>query len=148
MHDRSLRRTTNIDEVSPDHGDKPSDMWPQLRKLNTGTWFLSTDPYGTAASLGAEDRQWAGEQPVCTLLEFLELAVRYDKLVIFDLYRPPLGHPYRNSWIQRTLDVILNESTVRPSQGESNETPGPEWPLGTQRYGGRRQVHSAQIRAN
>lgn len=75
-----------------------------------------TDPYGTVGSLGAEDRQRAGEQPVCTLLEFLEVAARYDKLVIFDLYRPPQEHPYSNSWIQHTLDVIRNESTIKPSQ--------------------------------
>ncbi|XP_019725183.1 glycerophosphodiester phosphodiesterase domain-containing protein 5 [Hippocampus comes] len=118
MHDRSLRRTTNVDEVFPNHGDKMSDMytWPELRRLNAGAWFLSTDPYGTVGSLGAEDRQRAGEQPVCTLLEFLEVAARYDKLVIFDLYRPPREHPYSNLWIQRTLDVIRNESTIKPSQ--------------------------------
>ncbi|XP_077361089.1 glycerophosphodiester phosphodiesterase domain-containing protein 5 isoform X2 [Festucalex cinctus] len=118
MHDHTLRRTTNVDEVFPNHANQVSDMfsWLALRRLNAGAWFLSTDPYGTASSLGAEDRRRAGEQPVCTLLEFLELAARNDKLVIFDLYKPPEGHPYRNKWIERTLDVILHESSIRPSQ--------------------------------
>ncbi|XP_077402717.1 glycerophosphodiester phosphodiesterase domain-containing protein 5-like isoform X2 [Vanacampus margaritifer] len=118
MHDRTLRRTTNVDEVFPNHADRVSDMfsWLELRRLNAGAWFLSTDPYGTVSSLAAEDRRRAGEQPVCTLLEYLELATGTDKLVMFDLYKPSQGHPYRNNWIERTLDVILHQSSIKPSQ--------------------------------
>lgn len=66
--------------------------------------------------MGAEDQQRAGVQSVCSLLDFLELAAHTDRLVIFDLYRPPRGHPYRNTWLQRTLEVIHNESSIRSSQ--------------------------------
>ncbi|XP_041864921.1 glycerophosphodiester phosphodiesterase domain-containing protein 5-like [Melanotaenia boesemani] len=118
MHDHTLRRTTNVHDVFPNRTDTPAAMfsWTELESLNAGSWFLSHDPFGTAGSLGAEERQRAGNQSVCSLLVFLQLAAQTHKLVIFDLYRPPRGHPYRDSWIQRTLEVIHNESSINSSQ--------------------------------
>nr|XP_029135763.1 glycerophosphodiester phosphodiesterase domain-containing protein 5-like isoform X2 [Labrus bergylta] len=118
MHDQTLKRTTNIHEVFPNRTDQPAAMftWSELESLNAGAWFLSHDPFGTVGSLGADDRLRAEKQPVCSLRDFLQLAARKDKLVIFDLYRPPRGHPYRDTWIQRTLEVIQNESSILSSQ--------------------------------
>lgn len=118
MHDYTLRRTTNVHEVFPNQTDTPAAMftWNELERLNAGDWFLSHNPFGTAGSLGADDRQRAGNQSVCNLQTFLQLAAQTDKLVIFDLYRPPRGHPYRDTWIQRTLEVIQNESSIQSSQ--------------------------------
>ncbi|GLD46394.1 glycerophosphodiester phosphodiesterase domain-containing protein 5-like protein [Lates japonicus] len=118
MHDRTLQRTTNIQEVFPNRKNTPAAMftWAELETLNAGAWFLSNNPFGTAGSLGAENRRRAGNQSVCSLQAFLQLAAHTDKLVIFDLYRPPRGHPYRDTWIQRTLEVVQNESSIRSSQ--------------------------------
>ncbi|KAI3373976.1 hypothetical protein L3Q82_022541 [Scortum barcoo] len=118
MHDQTLRRTTNIHEVFPNRTNTPSAMftWAELESLNAGAWFLSHNPFGTAGSLGADDRRRAEKQSVCSLWAFLQLAAQKDKLVIFDLYRPPRGHPYRDTWIQRTLEVIQNESSIHSSQ--------------------------------
>lgn len=77
---------------------------------------LQGDPFRTSGSLGADDQRRAGEQSVCSLQDFLELAAHTDRMVIFDLYRPPRGHPYRDTWLQRTLEVIHNESSIRSSQ--------------------------------
>jgi hypothetical protein len=77
---------------------------------------LQRDPFGTAWSLGAEDRAQAQNQSVCTLRDFLELAAQRGKQVIFDLYRPPRGHPYRDTWITHTLEVIHNESSIHSHQ--------------------------------
>ncbi|XP_026183530.1 glycerophosphodiester phosphodiesterase domain-containing protein 5-like isoform X2 [Mastacembelus armatus] len=118
MHDRTLRRTTNIKEVFPNRTNAPAAMftWTELKSLNAGAWFLSHNPFGTAGSLGAEDRQQAENQSVCSLQTFLQLAAKTEKLVIFDLYRPPKGHPYRDTWIHRTLEVVKNESSINSSQ--------------------------------
>ncbi|XP_041808291.1 glycerophosphodiester phosphodiesterase domain-containing protein 5-like isoform X1 [Chelmon rostratus] len=118
MHDHTLQRTTNIHEVFPNLTDIPAAMftWSELQSLNAGAWFLSHNPFGTVGSLGAGGRQQAGAQSVCSLRAFLQLAAHKDKLVIFDLYRPPRGHPYRDTWIQRTLEVIQNESSIHSSQ--------------------------------
>ncbi|XP_030009235.1 glycerophosphodiester phosphodiesterase domain-containing protein 5 [Sphaeramia orbicularis] len=118
MHDRTLQRTTNIHKVFPNRTKVPAAMftWAELENLNAGSWFLSHNPFGTAGSLQAEDRQQAGNQSICSLQALLQLAAHTDRLVIFDLYRPPRGHPYRDTWIQRTLDVIQNQSSIQSSQ--------------------------------
>ncbi|XP_054610114.1 glycerophosphodiester phosphodiesterase domain-containing protein 5-like [Dunckerocampus dactyliophorus] len=118
MHDRTLRRTTNVHQVFPNRTDASAAMfmWAELQRLNAGAWFLSSDPFNTVNSLGEEDRLQAENQSICSLQDFLWLAARTDKLVIFDLYRPPTGHPYRDTWIHRTLDVIHNETSIQPSQ--------------------------------
>ncbi|KAM6907171.1 glycerophosphodiester phosphodiesterase domain-containing protein 5-like [Xenentodon cancila] len=117
MHDYTLQRTTNVHEVFPNWADTPAAMftWAKVESLNAGAWFLSNDPFGTAGSLGAAERQRAGNQSVCSLQLFLELAAQTHQLVIFDLNRPPRGHPYRNGWIHRTLEVI-HESSIQSSQ--------------------------------
>ncbi|XP_014862875.1 PREDICTED: glycerophosphodiester phosphodiesterase domain-containing protein 5-like [Poecilia mexicana] len=118
MHDHNLQRTTNIQEVLPNRTGDSAAMftWSELEGLNAGSWFLSQNPFGTAGSLRQEERQRAGNQSVCSLQDFLQLAGQAQKLVIFDLYRPPYGHPYSNSWIQRTLDVLYNVSSIQSSQ--------------------------------
>uniref|UniRef100_A0A8C9VTW6 Glycerophosphodiester phosphodiesterase domain containing 4 n=1 Tax=Scleropages formosus TaxID=113540 RepID=A0A8C9VTW6_SCLFO len=105
MHDRTLQRTTNVQEVFPNRTKEPAAMfsWSELEQLNAGAWFLS---------VSARSRN----QSVYTLRGFLDLAARHDRLVIFDLYRPPIGHPYRDTWITRTLEVVQNESSIRSSQ--------------------------------
>ncbi|KAG1940713.1 glycerophosphodiester phosphodiesterase domain-containing protein [Pimephales promelas] len=118
MHDKNLRRTTNVKDVFPNwtHTSPAMFTWKELQSLNAGSWFFSQDPFGTARFLSADERLQAQNQSVCTLRAFLDLAAQYGKLVIFDLYRPPRGHPYRDSWIYRTLDVIQNESSIHSSQ--------------------------------
>ncbi|KAG9338694.1 hypothetical protein JZ751_025362, partial [Albula glossodonta] len=74
------------------------------------------DPFGTASSLNPDDQVRAQNQTVPTLRDFLDLAAVHGKLVIFDLHRPPSGHPYRDTWINRTLEVLHNESSINSSQ--------------------------------
>uniref|UniRef100_A0A3Q2P4N5 Glycerophosphodiester phosphodiesterase domain containing 4 n=1 Tax=Fundulus heteroclitus TaxID=8078 RepID=A0A3Q2P4N5_FUNHE len=117
MHDSTLRRTTNIAEVFPNrtHLDASMFTWAELQQLNAGSWFLSRDPFGTASSLSEVDRSQAQNQSVPSLAQFLEVAAASSKLVLFDLRRPPHGHPYRRSYINTTLKVIqahINSSQV------------------------------------
>ncbi|KTG06970.1 hypothetical protein cypCar_00004385 [Cyprinus carpio] len=118
MHDKNLRRTTNVKDMFPNwtHTSPAMFTWRELQNLNAGSWFFSQDPFGTASSLSPDEHLQAQNQSVCTLRDFLDLAAQHGKLVIFDLYRPPRGHPYRDAWISRTLDVIQNESSIHSSQ--------------------------------
>uniref|UniRef100_A0A673G8T7 Glycerophosphodiester phosphodiesterase domain containing 4a n=1 Tax=Sinocyclocheilus rhinocerous TaxID=307959 RepID=A0A673G8T7_9TELE len=118
MHDRTLRRTTNIQQVFPNRTDAPAAMftWPELEMLSAGSWFLQRDPFGTVSSLDADERVRVQNQTVPSLKDLLNLAAQHERLVIFDLRRPPRGHPYRDSWITRTLEVIHNESSINSSQ--------------------------------
>ncbi|NXG94529.1 GDPD5 protein, partial [Stercorarius parasiticus] len=116
MHDSTLRRTTNIKEVYPNDTAQNAALfsWDTLQELNAGTWFLKDKPFSCMGSLSRADQNQAMNQSIYKLSNFLRLADSQNKLVIFDLYRPPEKHPYRNSWINRTLEVILNESGIRP----------------------------------
>ncbi|XP_048837157.1 glycerophosphodiester phosphodiesterase domain-containing protein 5 [Brienomyrus brachyistius] len=118
MHDTTLRRTTNIQEVFPNRTSSLASMftWSEVQQLNAGSWFLSRDPFGTASSLDQDDQARARNQSVPTLKDFLDLAADHGTLVIFDLQRPPMDHPYHDTWINRTLEVILNESYIHSSQ--------------------------------
>ncbi|XP_018591666.1 glycerophosphodiester phosphodiesterase domain-containing protein 5 [Scleropages formosus] len=118
MHDSTLHRTTNVRDVFPNRtaAMASSFTWSELVQLNAGSWFLSRDPFGTASSLDPADQARAQNQSIPTLRSFLDLAAHYNKLVIFDLRRPPEGHPYRDSWLNRTLEVVLNESSINSSQ--------------------------------
>uniref|UniRef100_H2L905 Glycerophosphodiester phosphodiesterase domain containing 4 n=1 Tax=Oryzias latipes TaxID=8090 RepID=H2L905_ORYLA len=117
MHDSTLRRTTNVEDVFPNrtHLDASMFTWTELQQLNAGGWFLSRDPFGTASSLSDEDRLQAQNQSVPSLAQFLEVAAKSSRLVLFDLRRPPYGHPYRQSYINTTLEVVqahINSSQV------------------------------------
>ncbi|XP_025933947.1 glycerophosphodiester phosphodiesterase domain-containing protein 4 [Apteryx rowi] len=116
MHDSTLRRTTNIEEVYPNETAQNAALfsWDTLKELNAGTWFLKDKPFSCMGSLSRADQNQAMNQSIYKLSNFLRLADSQNKLVIFDLYRPPEKHPYRDSWINRTLEVILNESRIKP----------------------------------
>ncbi|XP_059361841.1 glycerophosphodiester phosphodiesterase domain-containing protein 5 [Carassius carassius] len=118
MHDSTLKRTTNVHQVFPNRTDAQAAMfsWPELEMLSAGSWFLQRDPFGTVSSLDADERVRVQNQMVPSLKDFLNLAAEHERLVIFDLRRPPRGHPYRDSWVTRTLEVIHNESFINSSQ--------------------------------
>ncbi|KAM8835798.1 glycerophosphodiester phosphodiesterase domain-containing protein 5 isoform 2-T4 [Synchiropus picturatus] len=118
MHDQTLRRTTNVQQVFPDRASSQAAdfTWEELQNLDAGSWFLSDDPFGSVGSLGSSGRVEVANQSVCSLLDFLQLAARTGQLVIFDLYRPPKGHPYRDSWIHQILEVIQIQSSIPSEQ--------------------------------
>ncbi|KAM4796150.1 glycerophosphodiester phosphodiesterase domain-containing protein 4 [Rhinophrynus dorsalis] len=116
MHDSTLKRTTDIQDVFPNLTKVNSAMlsWDALEKLNAGKWFIKDKPFSYMGALSNEDLQIAANQSIYKLTDFLRLAGSANKTVLFDLYRPPKNHPYRESWINRTLEVIINETSIDP----------------------------------
>ncbi|XP_052324718.1 glycerophosphodiester phosphodiesterase domain-containing protein 5-like [Oncorhynchus keta] len=117
MHDLTLQRTTNVEEVFPNRTHTPAALftWSDVQLLNAGAWFLSWDPFGTVSSLSPEQRALAANQTVPSLAEVLDVANRTGRTVLFDLRRPPPGHPYRDNYLNITLDLIhthINSSQV------------------------------------
>uniref|UniRef100_A0A671SXQ4 Glycerophosphodiester phosphodiesterase domain containing 4a n=1 Tax=Sinocyclocheilus anshuiensis TaxID=1608454 RepID=A0A671SXQ4_9TELE len=121
MHDRTLRRTTNIQQVFPNRTDAPAAMftWPELEMLSAGSWFLQRDPFGTVSSLDADERVRVQNQTVPSLKDLLNLAAQHERLVIFDLRRPPLslinrilyagGHSQRVLWLPADQRSLVQE---------------------------------------
>ncbi|XP_062910735.1 glycerophosphodiester phosphodiesterase domain-containing protein 5 isoform X2 [Mobula hypostoma] len=109
VHDTTLRRTTNVEEVFPDRASDNAAMfnWTDLRGLNAGRWFFQEDPFWTAKELSQTDHTEALNQSLCRLVEVLQLAVRKNKSVMLDLWRPPAEHPFHFTWINVTLEAIL-----------------------------------------
>ncbi|KAM4627708.1 glycerophosphodiester phosphodiesterase domain-containing protein 5-like [Polymixia lowei] len=117
MHDITLRRTTNVAQVFPNrsHSDASTFTWAELQQLNAGEWYLSRDPFGTVSSLSETDRSRAQNQSIPSLAQFLEVAAQSGRMVLFDLRRPPYGHPYSQTYINTTLQVVhkhINSSQV------------------------------------
>ncbi|CAL8362109.1 unnamed protein product [Merluccius merluccius] len=117
MHDSTLRRTTDVDQVFPNRSQQDASMftWAELQQLNAGEWFLSRDPFGLASSLSETERASIRNQSIPSLAQFLEVAAGSGRLVLFDLRRPPYGHPYNLSYVNTTLQVVrthINSSQV------------------------------------
>lgn len=49
FHDNTLRRTTDITDTMPERRDEPlhTFSWKEIKKLDAGSWFIETDPFGT-----------------------------------------------------------------------------------------------------
>ncbi|XP_014666712.1 PREDICTED: glycerophosphodiester phosphodiesterase domain-containing protein 5-like isoform X2 [Priapulus caudatus] len=110
MHDNTLKRTTNIAELGPDSQNSDVSFFnmSDLRLLDAGSWFLQDDPFGTVASLSAEDRDEIWQQKIPTLEEFVDFASSANVSLVFDLSRPPKGHPNHDNFVDVVLDLILS----------------------------------------
>jgi len=84
MHDPTLARTTNIEQVFPDRANNPADRftWRELQQLDAGQ----------------------GES-IPALTEMLDVFSENQLHLIYDLRIPPAAHPYA----EQTLDLCLAE---------------------------------------
>ncbi|XP_042270602.1 glycerophosphodiester phosphodiesterase domain-containing protein 5 isoform X2 [Thunnus maccoyii] len=108
MHDRTLRRTTDIVKIFPDRQTDDASFfnWTDLQQLNAGQWFLKDDPFWTLHSLSRREKDLIANQSVCSLEQLLKLASYHNSTVVFRLRRPPLEHPCYHSWINDTLQAV------------------------------------------
>nr|XP_016852068.1 PREDICTED: glycerophosphodiester phosphodiesterase domain-containing protein 4 isoform X2 [Anolis carolinensis] len=115
MHDRTLKRTTNVDAMAPEVADIDSSMmnWSRLEKLNAGDWFFEKRPFLSMPRLSPEDEKLARRQNISKFSDFLNFADQENKFVLFDLYRPPKAHPYWDKYIDIALEAILHKSKIR-----------------------------------
>ncbi|XP_060538720.1 glycerophosphodiester phosphodiesterase domain-containing protein 5 isoform X1 [Pantherophis guttatus] len=108
MHDQTLRRTTNVEEVFPELAYDHSSMfnWTDLERLNAGKWFLKNDPFWTVNSLSPSDFVKAANQSVCKLAEMLE-TIKDNATVLLNLQELPEDHPYYATSVNVTLETVL-----------------------------------------
>ncbi|XP_055479238.1 glycerophosphodiester phosphodiesterase domain-containing protein 4 [Psammomys obesus] len=110
MHDYDLTRTTNIKEVLPSaaYNHTANFNWTFLSTLNAGKWFIKHKPFFGMKSLSEADKRRASNQSIARLIDLLELAKKEQKVVIFDLFGPPPGHPLRGTFVRKVVRVILD----------------------------------------
>nr|XP_060627218.1 glycerophosphodiester phosphodiesterase domain-containing protein 5-like isoform X3 [Anolis sagrei ordinatus] len=106
MHDRTLKRTTNIDAMYPDMADVDASMmtWSKLQELNAGDWFFERRPFLYMPTLSPEEEKlvlWLPElnrsyvQSVAPDFQYTSPRIRSVK----DLQRKNINHlnvNYRN----------------------------------------------------
>lgn len=110
MHDEHLSRTTNVADVFPDRITAHSSNFSltELKSLNAGAWFLERRPFWGAKQLSGRDQKDAENQTVPTLEELLKEAAVLNLSVMFDLRRPPRNHTYHDTFVNQTLETVLN----------------------------------------
>lgn len=57
--------------------------------------------------LSEADEEKAGSQRIPKLSDYLDIARKTNKYVIFDLNGPPPKHPLRSTYVHHVVDVIL-----------------------------------------
>ncbi|MHA1232052.1 MAG: glycerophosphodiester phosphodiesterase family protein [Candidatus Helarchaeota archaeon] len=116
MHDDTLKRTTNIDQVFPTRLDENAALfnWSDLSKLNAGSWFVERDPYG-AIKKGLVNQTMINYYKYNTTIPLLIDAVNFCKnnnmILDVDFKYPPTTHPYYNQMFNLTLYTI-NQSGI------------------------------------
>jgi glycerophosphoryl diester phosphodiesterase len=110
MHDASLERTTNLQEVYPERlKDRPEEFTiAELTQLEAGNWFVARDPFGTVAGgqVSQEEIKEYALQKVPTFAEALAIIRQSNLAFIFDLEPPPGDHPYAKSLFNICFNMI------------------------------------------
>ncbi|KAF6090477.1 glycerophosphodiester phosphodiesterase domain containing 2 [Phyllostomus discolor] len=141
MHDERLSRTTDVASVFPTRiAAHSSDFsWAELKRLNAGAWFLERPPFWEAKKLSGSDRKEAENQRVPTLKELLKEAAALNLSIMFDLRRPPRNHTYYDTFVNQTLETVLDsrvsQATVLWLPDEDRATVQQEAPGMRQVYG-------------
>ena len=108
MHDLTLLRTTNVEAVFPDRArnDANTFTWAELSKLEAGYSFAKHDPFRKAHTVPDSIlRSYIGT-PVPHLSDLLNVTRTTNRHLIFDLYQPPVDHPYHERYFDVVLDMV------------------------------------------
>ena len=111
FHDDSLARTTNAPQVYPDRAPWTFTTFTlaELERLDFGSWFVETDPFGQIAA-GAvtpqEQASYRGE-PVPTLRRALEFTREHNWRVNVEIKRLP--PPLTNFPVVEAVVSLINE---------------------------------------
>lgn len=110
MHDPHLIRTTDVVSKCPSHDpySNASMLYYHngscpLGQLNVGDSFL----HSLSPPPSSQDSALYHAQLIPTFTQFLKVAQRTGKTIIFDVNIPPVGHPYHHIIFNRTMDHIL-----------------------------------------
>ncbi|MHA1268247.1 MAG: glycerophosphodiester phosphodiesterase family protein [Candidatus Helarchaeota archaeon] len=126
MHDDTLERTTNIQELFPNriNDDASSFNLSDLLKLDAGSWFVDRDPYG-AIRKGFVNYSmlyfYKNNVSIPTLEEALNFCRDNNLILDVDFKYPPKTHPFYSQYFNLTLFTInssgINQSMVWITSG-------------------------------
>ncbi|XP_077971636.1 glycerophosphodiester phosphodiesterase domain-containing protein 5-like [Styela clava] len=106
MHDSdSLKRTTNVAEIFASRSDQAPSRFTWT-ELDAGSWFLQHDPFNTVRFLSEEEKTAIRQQKIPSLDQIARMIGQNS--IIFDLYTPNSGNPYRGNHTEVVMNVLLN----------------------------------------
>ncbi|KAM9126936.1 glycerophosphoinositol inositolphosphodiesterase GDPD2 [Pangshura tecta] len=107
MHDETLTRTTNVQEVFPARATMNGTAfnWTDLQQLDAGSWFLERNPFRSAQGLSSEARVQVRAQKIPSLQQVLQEAKQHNVSLMFDLR--PENHVNYQSFVNVTVETIL-----------------------------------------
>ncbi len=111
MHDSTLERTTDADEVFPGRENYTAAYFTiaELQSLNAGEWFVDTDPYGTIAE-GTVPTDLLDDYEIAavpTLEEILDFTNDTNLILCIEVKSIPDNHPYYDQYFDIVLDVLI-----------------------------------------
>ena len=112
MHDETLTRTTDVEEVFPERKDERADAfkWKELRKLDAGSWYVDDDPWGLIEKELITKKQadsYKGAK-IPSFEEVLNFTREKDLILDFDVKAPPEDHPFHEDFIEILFYMTLN----------------------------------------
>lgn len=111
LHDPHLVRTTDVREKCP-----PINPWINasalsfsagecpLGKLNVGSWY-------NKAKVDQSQESFA-HQNLPVFSDYLWIAKRSGKVIIFDIMEPPVGHAHHSRYLNITLEAIVDSGIL------------------------------------
>ena len=126
MHDKNLRRTTNVDTFFPDRVDERASSFTiaELQQLDAGSWFLDRDPFGTIISgkISIEDADLYRGAKIPLLDAILNYTIQNpDCWIDIDMKKPPEEHPFASQYEDLLLDKLLLSNLTDKVMIKSNE---------------------------
>ena len=111
MHDDTLERTTDVEEVFPEKNSERADSfkWKDLQKLNAGSWFVEFDPFNTVKSgiLSKDQLKNYEDAKIPSFEEVLNFTRENDLILDFDTQHPPEDHPYYETYIGILFNMTI-----------------------------------------
>ncbi|MFW9845337.1 MAG: glycerophosphodiester phosphodiesterase family protein [Candidatus Thorarchaeota archaeon] len=113
MHDVTLERTTNIEEVFSGRTTELASFFiiSELRQLDAGSWFVDSDPFGTIADGTLTTSQISSYQneSIPTLYEILDFVKQENLILNVDFREPPIDHPHHADYFNICLSTLQSE---------------------------------------
>ena len=110
LHDDTLERTTNVNEVFPLRASDNADSFTiaDLETLDAGSWFVTNDPYNTIRDGFVSATQVASYQnaTIPTLQEAATFAAGHGLILNVDFKQPAASHPYYSDYLNICLSTI------------------------------------------
>lgn len=111
MHDDTLTRTTNVEEIFPDRKTDDAETFKisELRELDAGSWYADNDPYGVIAQgiVTKVEAEKYRNIKIPTFKEVLSFTRTNGLYLDCDFKTPSEDHPYHDKFFEMILDAII-----------------------------------------